>query len=352
MMRCWKRGFLALGMLLGASLAFAQSADRVPLAGHVLPALVRATDSTAPTVAGFASLDDRPMTLTIVLRRADPAGFQAYLADVYDSTSRQFRKFLSPAEVSARFGPPQADYDIVAAYFLQRGFVLGEGSANRMTLTVNGTRSRVEQALAVEIKDFAIGNRTFHANTGDPMLPADIAQRVEAIAGLNSLAAPQPTITAIVKFFCSIYAYALSFELVTNASGTGVYQFSQTLFDTALKNCMKDHGQGGSSRPASRSGISADPPMAADGTGQTVGIVAYDTFLQSDIVNYIAAIGLPAATINNVTQVHVNGGATAGANQSEVLLDIDTILSPPPAPKSSFTTHPSAPPASRRSSTP
>ncbi len=273
------------------------------------------------------------MTLTIVMRRSDPAGFQAYLADVYDSSSPQYRKFLTPPQVTARFGPSQEDYAAVSDFFLQRGFRLGESSRNRMTLSVIGTRALVEQALAVTIKDFQIGNRAFRANVNDPLLPADIAPHVEAIIGLNSLAAPQSMWSAIVKVFCSAYAYANAFENFTDPSGNTAYTFKQTLYDAALKKCMTEHGAGGSSGSGSRPGLPTANRQLADGAGQTVGIVAFDTFPQSDVVNYIAARGLPAPTIGNITQVHVNGGATAGASQSEVLLDIDTVISNAPGAK-------------------
>src|SRR5262249_26461399 len=63
-----------------------------------------------------------------------------------------------------------------------------------------------------------------------------------------------------------------------------------------------------------------------DGTGQKIGVVAYDTFQLSDVRDLIALLGVPSALINNISQVHVGGGASPGPDQSEVLLDIDIIL--------------------------
>ena len=83
--------------------------------------------------------------------------------------------------------------------------------------------------------------------------------------------------------------------------------------------------------------LAVDPPppawQGADGTGQTVGIAAFDSFLPSDVADYINLIGLPATKRADVTQVHVNGGATLGADQDEVLLDIAQILSIAPGAK-------------------
>src|SRR5262249_15454207 len=64
-----------------------------------------------------------------------------------------------------------------------------------------------------------------------------------------------------------------------------------------------------------------------DGTGQKVGLVEFDTFQTSDVADFLALIGQPATLLSHVSQVHVNGGATPGAEQIEVLQDIDAILS-------------------------
>lgn len=62
------------------------------------------------------------------------------------------------------------------------------------------------------------------------------------------------------------------------------------------------------------------------GTGQTVGLVEFDTFHVSDVSNFLGLMGLPTSQIGQSTQVHVAGGAPLGIGESEVLLDIDTVL--------------------------
>jgi kumamolisin len=78
-----------------------------------------------------------------------------------------------------------------------------------------------------------------------------------------------------------------------------------------------------------------DPPGWDEltGAGQTVGIIAFDTFQKSDVADYLALIGRPATQINNVSEVKVNGGASPGPNQDEVLLDVDADLTLAPGAK-------------------
>jgi subtilase family serine protease len=163
----------------------AELGDLVPLPGHVLDALQRATPVTASPDA-----DAEPLTLTVTLRRADQAGFERYLHEVYDAQSSRFRHFLDQSEIAARFGPTDTAYEAVHAYLEQAGFTLVHGSANRLTLTVRGTRGQAERAFNLAIHDYQVGSRGFYANDGDPLLPADIGREVQAIAGLTNAGAP------------------------------------------------------------------------------------------------------------------------------------------------------------------
>lgn len=361
----------------------ANSADRVALTGHVLPALSAAQPVVTTMAAPLAA---EPLALTVVLRRSDPAGFENYLRDVYDPQSPQYRKFLNPQEVSDQFGPSQADYDAVRAYFEQQGFTVAEGSANRMTLTVNGTRVAAEKTLGVAINDYQLGERKFHANDSDPSLPKSLASRVEAIAGLSNLAMPQPMNEALPS---NDAARALWYGLCMNAAINGgssaltgglllafpfllpeitiinlLLFFGPTLdfLPPAIQNttayslmpqyfrCVNDynttHGYGAipgfgttanplSASRQSNAGTSSPPPawQGADGTGQTVGLLEFDTFQLSDVSDYIRLMGLSPNTINNLSQVHVNGGATPGSDQSEVLLNIANVMTGAPGAK-------------------
>jgi hypothetical protein len=351
------------------SISSARAADDVwwTLAGHVLPAI-----STATVVgkSGSASTDAQSeptqLTLTIVLRRSDPTGFQAYLNDVYDSQSPQYRKFLSPQQIADRFGPAQSDYDAVRAYFEGQGFKLAEGSANRMTLMLRGSRPAVEQALRVTISDYKVGDKTFYANGEDPSLPIKIASRVEAVIGLSNLATPvgrpqnlldnlpdTPWDRALWYALCANYAVnggasaftgtPLVFFQILLGEEIVVLSLLNSLVSIAQASDVSSSGTGQTyakcvNQYNKKYGYTTigggDPPppawQGADGTGQTIGLLEFDTFVVSDVANYISLMGQPAGPISNVSQVHVNGGATLGANQDEVLLDIDDVLTAAP----------------------
>jgi hypothetical protein len=172
------------------------------LPGHVPAVLKR-----AKPVAATRAAKQAPLTLTVLLSRSDQAGFDRYLHDVYDPGSPQFHHMLSQQELAARFGPNQESYDAVLAWLHAQGFALEQSSANRLTVTVKGTRRQAEQAFALRIRDYKIGKRRFYANDNNPALPAELVGRVTAISGLSNLAvvkAPVKTTTpADVRNRCS-----------------------------------------------------------------------------------------------------------------------------------------------------
>lgn len=318
------------------------SGVRVP--DHVIPALADAI-RVAPTRAARSGTDDS-LTLTVVLKRDDETGFAAHLADLYDPTSPDFRRFLAPEQISDRFGPTARAYEEVRAYLEGAGFTLVEGSRNRLTLTVRGTRAQAERAFAVTIGDYRYGAREFHANDADPVLPPAIAARVDAIAGLSDLGIPrrEPQSVELAFFFCAIaltlilalaawfFWTAPIFAAAAGASGGALATLGACLLGFTLQD-------GGLNRSAPDSYINHpyNPPIAwttPPGAGadknaprQKIGLVQFDTFHRSDVEDFLALTGFPASRIDSLSHVAVNGGvAVPGHGESEVLLDIAAAM--------------------------
>ena len=303
-----------LSLALGASTMLATAAGdgmRVPLGGHV-PAALGAARPLPPSLLDPKILDDA-LTLTIVLQRSDQAGFEQFLRDVYDPQSPQYRKFATPVELAERYGPTPDAYAQVRSHFEREGFSLVADSANRLTLTLRTSRTNAERALAVRIADYRIGDRIFHANDTDPTLPAEIANKVAAIVGLNGLARPEPQWNAIVKAFQSVF-YQLC-KLAEGPAPTALNNVtSQSNNTPPASQCVPPPPDPTTQVAQLRTGPHAATPWkSARGVGQKVGILAYDTFVPSDVANFLAFAELPAGNIANLSQVHVNGGAALGA---------------------------------------
>jgi hypothetical protein len=103
------------------------SAVMVRLPGHTFPALSKATAIEFRDAYGRGVEANQPLTLTVVLKRSDQAGFERYLRDVYDPHSPGFHHFFSQRRLADRFGPTPQTYAQVLNYLRTNGFDLVEG---------------------------------------------------------------------------------------------------------------------------------------------------------------------------------------------------------------------------------
>lgn len=321
------------------------------LPGHVLSALVKATPGASdapPPFSPFAFAAGEPMTLTLVLKRDDPAGFDHYLKEVYDPKSKHYRQFLSQARIVERFGPSRNAYDSTLRYLRNNGFELVEASKNRMTLTVRAARNKVEQAFRLQLDNYRIGDQIFYANDRDPALPVQIATHVESIGGLTDLAKPYIKVGSLYKGIKSandcvkdtsaanagnIFACSLAYAFL--AIINDLFCIASVGLASALSGCTLLNPTSASPPPGgnaalasraqkSRTAVSSTTPI--DGTGQKIGLLQFDAFRTADIADFLSLVGLPAANISQLSEVKVGGGAAIGVDESEVLLDIDTVM--------------------------
>ncbi|HLZ73129.1 MAG TPA: protease pro-enzyme activation domain-containing protein [Dehalococcoidia bacterium] len=261
----------------------AQVGPLVRLPGHTLQALGR-----AQALARLPQVADQPITVTVVLNRTDESGFESFLEAVQDPRSPSYRRFLSQSQLADRFGPTAQASAAVRSYMEAQGFALVQDSANRLTLTFQGTRAQAEQAFAVQINDFQLSSRSFFANTSDPAVPANLSTIVRTVAGLNNLARPHRAAPA------QALAPALAGGLPTPMDIAQFYNFP---------------------------GIGS-----ANGAGQRVGLVEFSTYNRSDVSAWLNLVGLPSSLLNNVGDKTVNGGTSDTSGQIEDVLDIDVIL--------------------------
>jgi subtilase family serine protease len=320
------------------------TAAMVRLPGHVLPALARAT-RIKESRAEMRAKGSEPMMLTLVLKHDDQKGFERYLHDVYRRKSADFRHFLTQREIADRFGPSRKDFDDALAYLRKNGFKLTAGSTNRMTITVRGTRREAERAFDAEIGDYRIEDRSFRANEQDPALPREIAAHMESIIGLANLARPRHAVVSTTRILAAA-ACPIMVPLCGSQSGAAS---RQTWADTCLSSLRTQGAYGwennvealntaecqhaGSPAAALRAAEAAQPPAqtvtrgaALDGSGQTIGLIEFDSFRQSDVDDYFAYLGFTGSGAPDVRETKVNGGAALGPDEDEVLVDIDTIL--------------------------
>ena len=176
------------------------------------------------TLNGQASFVGRlPSTQTlnfdIVLPLRDRAGLQSFLHQQYDPASPFYRQFLTPPEVTERFGPSQEDWDALVAFAKASGFEIVGGTRDGRDLWLTGTVANIENAFHVTLAIYQDGaeNRTFYAPDREPTV--DLPFQLWHITGLDNNSKPHPL---YVKK--SDYAKALGIDpkrVHSNATGSG-----------------------------------------------------------------------------------------------------------------------------------
>jgi hypothetical protein len=354
---------------------------RVTLPGHVAPALAQAIPLMPDDRAAQKSARES-LTLTITLQRTDQAGFEQYLREVYDPASPRFRRYMTQSQLADAFGPSREAYQQVVEYLSQNGFAVAELAANRLTLAVQASRENVERVFGVRIGDYRLGDRTFHANDTDPSLPVSIAAYVSSVAGLSSMAIPRylaKTTPQDVKDACRDDAIGM-IPLVGGIYGGWQWYIHQvqpgdqtpfdqaqdvigilslmsvvirSLFELVTVPMAVGHCAGfylgyathhhnnfllkGVSAKLPRTGRRIDQATAKAVNAQKIGLVEFDTFHPSDVVDWINITQGDPSFATHLTQVHVNGGVgSPGPGESEVLLDIASLMLADPSANTTY----------------
>src|ERR1700683_2366325 len=128
----------------------------------------------------------------IVLPLRDRAGLQSFAQEVQDPASPFYHQFLTPQEVTARFGPSQEDWDALVAFAKASGFEIINGDLEGRDLRLTGTVANIEKAFHVNMglyKDLT-EDRTFFAVDREPTV--DLPFQLWHITGLDNDSRPHP----------------------------------------------------------------------------------------------------------------------------------------------------------------
>ncbi|MGV9297300.1 trypsin-like serine protease [Amycolatopsis sp. NPDC003676] len=275
--------------------AFLTTAALSPPAALAAPPLVPL--NAAPAIPSGATADSSALpgqvTVSVALKPRDAAGAERYVADTANPNSPVYRHYLSAAEYTERFGPTASAVDQVRKYLTAKGLRIDDVTGNRQVVTASGTPGEVENAFGTTIAGFhsATGEKFFNA-TKATAVPSDLAAVVRGVTGLTNRRA----------------AHRASAPAGPSGPGGG---YTPAQLRTAY----------------SMTGVSG----SYDGSGETVGLIEFDTFKQSDIDAWTQYFKQPAVTPEIVK---VDGGvANPGSDQMEVTLDVQAVAATAPKAK-------------------
>jgi subtilase family serine protease len=287
---------LAISMIvcfLGANPVFGES---IILKGHV-PA---ATATRRP----LGPIDPNSLLeLSIVLRPRNAEKLEAQLKEMYDPSSPQFRHFLTAAQFLDSYGPSETDYKAVLDFARQHNLNVVRTTPSRALVHVRAKAADVERAFNVVLRTYIdpATDQVAYAPVQEPSVDATVP--IHAIAGLNNFSPPQ--------------AHKIP-----------------TPYVPPHPPIMRDPKQDAPSGPFGGKDFRAAyaSNVTLTGTGQVVGVLILQNYLDSDIKQYEQNEGLPDVPLQYVA---VDNGAASPANDciglhGESPMDIEQVIAMAP----------------------
>ncbi len=274
--------------LLVAAIPAAYAATPHHAQAAVSGAMVSGLGTQAARTGAVAA--DREISIAVSLAPRDQKALDTFVSRVTDPHSALHGHYLTKAQFQARFGRTNAEVKQVKDYLAAQGLKVGKVHSGNLLIDAKGTAAQLEKAFSTKLstfKDKATG-RSFYANDSAPALPASIAGMVQNVAGLNS----------------------------------------HTVRSHAPVAVKPHDGPGGGYTPAQIKG-GYNVSGSFTGSGQTVAVIEFDGYQQSNITTYDNNYGLGSPAPTKVT---VDGGSGAlGDGQVEVELDIEMVNAVAPA---------------------
>ena len=244
------------------------------------------------------------ISLAIGLPTPNPSALKSAAQQVSDPSSPQFRKYLTPSQFAATYGPAAADYQSLITWAMANGLNVDRTYPNRMLLDVSGTAAQVQAALftGLNLRERPDGSH-FYAIDRNPSI--NLAIPVLWISGLDTRVLSVPGTT-----------------FIPNPSGAGSGP-SGTYNSSDIRAAY----------------ASCSPPQT--GAGQTLGLFEQDGFTAGDISAYectsggatCSPAGVVTSTVPTVNVVPLDsptGGPVTVNGSLEVALDIEMAIAMAP----------------------
>jgi kumamolisin len=274
--------------------------------------LITTASAAAPDpidVGPLADTGDQTISVTIALKLEDLAGAEALMRQVSTPGDALYQQFLTPERFQGQFGPSEATVAKVVTQLRNRGLNVERTTAT--TLTATGTPAAIERAFQTSLHQFQLPasdnapGLTFRGPTKQPVVPAEIAPAVRAVAGFSTRPAFRPHFREAATRLGTV---PVERKAVPNTVTAGNPPGYLTVTDFAARYNVD---------PLYKQGVT--------GQGRTLGIVTLANFTPSDAFAYWSALGLQVDP-NRLTVVDVDGGPGAPSDvsgSSETTLDVE-----------------------------
>jgi subtilase family serine protease len=241
-----------------------------------------------------------PISLRISLPLRNQQQLDEFINQVSDPADPLYGHYLTTQEFIDRFCPTQDDYDAVAAYMRKIGLTVTGTQPNRILLNVSGTAGTVEAAFKVHLNNYKnMDGRVFYAPDNNPQITGSMVSLISGIIGLDNAAVWR----------------SHAFQIPQD-------QMQQTA------PLQIGTGPGGGLTPNDVLTTYNLAGIAADGTGQVLGLFELAGYSANDIAAYTSYYGIRAVPLQNVLVDGYSGHAGSGADEVTLDIELQNALAP------------------------
>jgi pseudomonalisin len=178
-----------VGRTVAMGAAALAAATMLPLVAGPAAAATATTVLTGDVLPGIDSLaasplaGSTPVRIGITFSNPNAAAQQQAYDAIYTEGSPSYHKFLTPDEVAAQFGLPDATFNQAVDWASRDGLRPIFSSNTNQYLLLAGTAAQAQQTFSVSMKQFHWNGKDFYANTNAPTVPAGLD--INGVIGLN-----------------------------------------------------------------------------------------------------------------------------------------------------------------------
>lgn len=246
------------------------------------------------------------ITTAIILNVTSLQALRGFVADTTTPGSPDYHHFLTVSQFRDRFAPSDQSVGLFVKFLESFGIKVDKVYPDNLDITATGTAAEFNAVFATQLHDYTRNGHTFHRPAWKFVLPNGFSSLVLAVPGLNS--EPGQMRPKMAHFAPGAAANGAAPVVTWPTHGTATGQPGDyTVGDVANfyeVNPLYDAG--------------------VQGQGQTIGIMTFANFNESDAYTYWKDVGLNVRP-NRITKVLVDGGTpvAAGVGDNETSLDVE-----------------------------
>ena len=228
------------------------------------------------------------LNITVGLALQNTAQLKAYMQELRDPNSLNYRHFLTSQQFTELYGPTRDQVSAMETFLSRSGVQVRSVSPNRTLIHASASTAMLERVFHVTINDYKYQGASFFSASTNPSIPASMASYVVSVMGLdNAVTLTQHTLAPVAGP-----------EVVSGTSRLGPSGFSPNQIATA-------YGW-------------PDITDTTKAAGVTIAIATAFNFKMSDVTHFWDQYGLPHHT---VTLIPIDG--TTRRLNDETTLDIE-----------------------------